>query len=159
MYVKQGVQYPLTIEVYGGNQEGKLGGSANPKMDSWNATSASDHQEPKLYRQLRDAGAPQSLRGDRGSGSHRKLLRHQGSSSSKSLLSQFGQKQQPNAGTDQAAAVDTILKLVQGSTPDKQACFSTFNPTDPSEYREVISRWVVILLLALENAARPHEGA
>ena len=32
-------------------------------------------------------------------------------------------------------------------------CFSMFNPMDKAAYREVISRWVVLLLVLLEKVA------
>jgi hypothetical protein len=42
----------------------------------------------------------------------------------------------------------------------KKGCFATFNPVGAAAYREVISRWVVILLVLLENVAESsaHEA-
>ncbi len=41
---------------------------------------------------------------------------------------------------------------------DKKACFSMYNPVAEAEYREVISRWVVILLILLDEVAAPPKG-
>ncbi|GIM03502.1 hypothetical protein Vretimale_8268 [Volvox reticuliferus] len=48
-----------------------------------------------------------------------------------------------------------ILAMVRSQPGFHQGCFDMFNPTPGTAYRDVVSRWVVILLMTLDHVADP----
>jgi hypothetical protein len=53
---------------------------------------------------------------------------------------------------------DPIMDLVRRSRPELRGCFEMFNPMSEGEYREVVGRWVAILVHTLRHVAtHAHE--
>ncbi len=154
MYQVLKVPYALTVEVFGSNNEGKLGkGQANQDMSMFLAESVEGMGSSK-GRRLRGLQEAVGLTAGSGAG---------GGVGGEQHAAAGGRRQEEDWGSglrvrarhalDVTAADDEVLRLYQQADRHGKACFEMFNPVTDGEYRDVVGKWVAAFIVMLRHLA------
>lgn len=144
-YVKHHVPYPLTLEVYGGDQQGKLKkGEKNRPLT---------HFTELVSQPSAGVRGLHLFRGHRKMGSrsgHVGPPRHMREGPPLTLTPRLVWPCLAVPGTPPPL----IHRLYEETTPSLRECFALFNPDREDMYKEVVAEWVVALMMILGHVSR-----